>query len=389
MRLVWWPDESYKDMNWTKLFGGTDAIGNDVKGVFQPENFKKILRDIWFYRKYDNSLNSWPFVHRFSLYVRKDVANQLWQYAGVVPPAVQEKDPFEGKYIASLPAKATVTPPGGAFDSPKNLALAPDGSLYVLDTNKHRVLKFDSARNFVREWGGQGSAPGQFNEPWGIAVAPDGSVYVADTWNHRIEKFDANGNFVTLWGIFGDVGDAWDENLEQLYGPRAIAIDATGNLWVTDTGNERVIEYAPDGEPLDVYGGTGGEVGQFLEPVGIAIDSKGDFYVADTWNRRIQVFDANFEPLRQIDIEAWDSQAVVNKPYIAVDGEGNIYVTDPEGYRVIKFGADGTPRALWGIPGSDLGGMQLPTGIAVTPAGEIFLADAGNNRVLVFDPVTQ
>ncbi len=390
MRLVWWPDEAYKDLNWAKLFGGTDENGNEIQGALQPENFKKIVRDIWFFRKYDHSLNSWPFVHRFSLYVRKDVASLLWQYAGVAPTAsVDEPDPYLDKYIQNLQASGVLNGANGEFNGPKNLAFAPDGSMYVLDTNNHRVQKFDAARNFVKEWGSQGAAPGQFNEPWGIAVAKDGTVYVADTWNHRIEKFDKDGNFLAQWGVFGDVGTAWDENLLQLYGPRAIAIDGDGNLWVSDTGNERMIQFSPTGEPLDVYGGVGGEIGQFLEPVGLTIDTQGNFYVADTWNNRIQVFDKDFEPLRQIQVQAWDSQSVVNKPYIAVDSEGNIYVTDPEGFRIIKYSSDGKVRAVWGLPGSGLGEMQLPTGISINAENEIFVADSGNNRVLIFSPVTQ
>lgn len=390
MRLVWWPDESYKDLNWAKLFGGTDENGNEIQGALQPENFKKLLRDIWFFHKYEHSLNSWPFVHRFSLYVRKDVANLLWQYAGIAPVAQSnEPDLYLEKYIQNLQAKTAIESPNDPLNGPKNLALAPDGSLYVLDTNNHRVMKFDAAHNFVKAWGSQGAEPGQFNEPWGIAVAQDGTVYIADTWNHRIEKFDRDGNFIKQWGTFGDVGTAFEDNLTEFYGPRALAIGKDGNLRVTDTGNERVIEFSPDGEPLDVFGGTGGEVGQFLEPVGIAIDADGAFYIADTWNRRIQKFNSDFEPVQQIDVEAWDSQSVVNKPYISVDAEGSIYVTDPEGYRVIKFGKDGKVRAVWGASGTDMNGMDLPTGIALDSQGNIFIADAGNDRVLVFDPLSQ
>ncbi|TAH54187.1 MAG: TIGR03663 family protein [Chloroflexota bacterium] len=389
MRLVWWPDESYKDLNWLKLFGGEDENGNIVEGVLQPDNFKKLVRDLWFYHQYENSLNNWPFVHRFAFYLRKDVANQLWEYAGVVPPAAEEKDPYEGKYLTNLQAKAVVTAPNVPFNAPKNMAVAPDGSLFVADTNNHRILKFDAARNFVQEWGEQGNGPGQFNEPWGIAIAQDGTVYVADTWNHRIQKFDANGNFLGSWGTFGDVGDAYDENLGELYGPRGIALDAKGNVWVTDTGNERVIEFSPDGTALNAFGGSGAEPGQFIEPVGIAIDKDGNFYVADTWNRRVQKFDPNFEPLEQFPVEGWDSQSVVNKPYIAVDAENNIYITDPEGFRVIKFSNDGKPRALWGIGGSNLADMQLPTGITIDANGNILVADAGNNRILIFGPVEQ
>ncbi len=390
LRLVWWPDESYKELNWTKLFGGIDENGNEIAGALQPENLKKIVRDIWFFRKYDHSLNSWPYVHRFSLYLRKDIAGQLWQYAGVAPAALSEApDPYLDKFITNLQAKAVVTGANGDWNGPKNMATGPDGSLYVLDTNNHRVQMFDAARNFIKEWGAMGAAPGQFNEPWGIAVGTDGTVYVADTWNHRIQKFDKDGNFITQWGNFGDVGTAWQDNLLQLYGPRAVVVDATGNLWVTDTGNERVIEFSPDGEPLDVFGGVGGEPGQFIEPVGIAIDADGNFYVADTWNNRIQVFDPDFAPIRQIAVEAWDSQSVVNKPYLAVDAEHNIYFTDPEGYRVIKLANDGQVRAVWGLPGGDLSGMQLPTGISINAEGEIFVADSGNNRVLIFGPVKQ
>lgn len=389
MRLVWWPAEDYKGLNWTKLFGGADENGNPVQGFLQPENFKKIVRDIWFYRKYGYSLNSWPYVHRFSFYIRKDIAGQLWQYAGVVPPAAVEDDPYTKQFVNNLQATATVNGGQGGFNSPKNMAVGPDGSLYVADTNNHRIQKFDAARNFVSAWGTQGSAPGQFNEPWGIAVGQDGTVYVADTWNHRIQKFDKDGNFISMWGAFGDVGENYDSNLLELYGPRAVALDKDGNLWVTDTGNERIIEFSPDGEPQDVFGGTGADIGQFLEPVGIAIDKAGNFYIADTWNRRIQVFDADLNPTQQIEVAAWDSQSVVNKPYIAVDADGSSYITDPEGYRIIKYGKDGKVRAVWGAPGNDLAGMQLPTGIAMDAQGHIYVADSGNNRVLIYDAVKQ
>jgi uncharacterized protein (TIGR03663 family) len=393
MRLIWWPDENYKDLTWTRLFGGTDQSGNEVKGILIGDNLKSLVRDVWFYHKYPTSLSSWPYVHVFSMYVRRDVANLLWQYAGVVapPPASTEEDLYTKNFISGVQAQSTVGTAGagnGQFNAPHNIALAAQGDLYVADSNNHRVLKFDANGNFVMQWGGQGNAPGQFNEPWGIAVDKQRNVYVTDTWNHRVEKFDANGKFLLQWGTFGD-GVKEPLTATQFYGPRAIAVDADGNLWITDTGNKRVLKFDPNGQSLGEFGGAGADPGQYLEPVGIAVDANGNIFVADTWNQRIQKFDKDFNPIQQWTVEAWDGQSVVNKPYLAVDANGNVYASDPEGYRIIKYSNDGKVLAVWGTRGNNLASFELPTGLAIAPDGRIYVADAGNNRILIFAPIKQ
>lgn len=124
------------------------------------------------------------------------------------------------------------------------MAIAPDGSLYVADTGNHRIQQFDAHGNFVRQWGGQGAGNGQFNEPWGVAVAPDGQfVYVCDTWNHRIQKFTADGKFVLAWGTNG-VTDGQLGQQGIFWGPRAVAVDSLGRVYVTDTGNSACRSYA-------------------------------------------------------------------------------------------------------------------------------------------------
>jgi DNA-binding beta-propeller fold protein YncE len=79
----------------------------------------------------------------------------------------------------------------GQFDGPWSVAVAPDGSVYVVDRNNHRIQKFTSEGVFVTKWGtvAEGTGDGEFGHPNGVAVAPDGSIYVADVSNYRIQKF--------------------------------------------------------------------------------------------------------------------------------------------------------------------------------------------------------
>ncbi len=378
-KMRWWPDESYKGLTLTRI--------RDI--LRDPQRRRRVWNVIW-RRKYEKPLNQWPHLDRFALYVRKDIVPQIWKYGAAAPELAQVKDEYAEQKIP-LTSDLVIGSQGqgpGQFDRPKGVALDADGNIYVGDIGNHRVQVFSPEGKFLREWGGQGSGPGQFNEPWGLAVDSErGFVYVADTWNHRVQKFDLEGKFITQWGTFVDTGGQAAGFESQFWGPRDIAIDAEGNVYVTDTGNKRVQKFDPDGKFLAQWGGAGANPGQFSEPVGIAISpTTGDIFVADTWNRRVQRFDRNFKPIKQWFVRGWDSESVVNKPYIAVDARDNVYVTDPENYRVIEFDHEGKLLAVWGDFGSGAGQMNLPTGIALGPAGEIYVGDSDNHRVLRFPP---
>jgi len=378
-RLIWWPIEDYKTLTPAKIW---QNLTNPVT--------RRSLWNILMYRKYDVPLASWPLVHNFAMYVRKDMAAQLWDYGPeVASQPLAEEDPYTARYRTLSAQQVLGVDAGGAvqLSEPKGIALdAQAGRLYVADSQRHRIQVLDAATGAVlASWGSQGNAPGQFQEPWGVAVGPSGVVYVADTWNHRIQKFDRDGRFLTQWGTFGQAAGQGQE--VSFYGPRGVAVDGAGNVWVTDTGNKRVVEFNADGRLLGQWGGAGAGSGQFMEPVGIAIDSQGQVYVADTWNRRVQVFDSHMAFLRQFAVEGWEGQSVVNKPYLAVDGAGNIYVTDPESYRVIKYSSEGQVLAVWGKRGTDPSSFDLPTGIVVDGQGRVFVSDSANNRVLEFGPV--
>ncbi len=386
-RLIWWPLESYK--------GG---LLNKIREVLTDPGARQRLIDAVLWRKYQYPTYDWPFRHDFYFFVRRDIARQMWDWGVPLGAGAQEKETvaapeasaYDQAWRAITALRQIGRGPGtglGELSFPRNVAIGPDGSIYVADSGNHRIVKFAPDGTPIKAWGRQGSGPGEFNEPWGIAVDREGNVYVADTWNHRIQKFDTDGNFLLEWGYAAMTGGQLTEP-GAFFGPRAIAIDADGNLYVTDTGNKRVQKFSPDGQFLAQYGGAGAGPGQFDEPVGIAIGPDGTIYVADTWNRRVQAFSPDFAFLREWPVAGWESESVVNKPYIAVDPQGNVYVTDPENFRVIVFDAQGNVKLVFGQYGTDLQSFGLPNGIAIGPDGTLYVADADNHRILVFPPLT-
>lgn len=264
-----------------------------------------------------------------------------------------------------------------ALVDPKNVAVGPDGRIYVVEGKAARVSVFNADGSFAMSWGGAGQGDGQFQEPWGIAVAPDGNVYVADTWNHRIQYFDPNGKFLGKWGKLGDAKGSTASDPGVFWGPRAVGVNSAGEVFVTDTGNKRVQVFGLDGAFKRMFGGTGSDPGQFNEQVGLSLDSRGNVWIADTWNRRIQELSPNGDPLTSIAIPSgWDNQAVSNKPYVAVDQEGRVFATFPDQGRVVMYDANG--QQLKDIP---LPGGTSPVGVVVAPDGRLLIADARGNVI--------
>jgi len=387
---LWWPNQDYWNLTWDRLWY---AISN--------RNMRSAIFDIWLNRDdtaYANltnqatfTLENWSPASRMRFYIRKDVVGQIWNY-GAAPVSTTEviADPYETAIVPLQPETVLGgTGSGqGQFLEPRDVAAAPDGSIYITDSKNNRIVHLSPEGDWLQAWGtfadaALGSAPGgTFYEPWGIAVGPDGSVYVADTWNHRIQKFSPEGNFVTMWGIFGQA-----ESPDAFWGPRGLAVDAQGNVFVTDTGNKRVVIFDANGEYISQFGTAGLEQGQFDEPVGLDVDPAGNVYVADTWNQRIQVFanngSYNFSYKTSWDVYAWFGEALDNKPFLSLDINGNVFLVDPLANRLIQFDAQGNFVRGWNSTlTSTTERGNILSGIAFDNQGRLWLTDAGSNNVI-------
>jgi predicted membrane-bound mannosyltransferase/sugar lactone lactonase YvrE len=423
---MWWPNQDYTALTWENInnqrtrelmadqaaqgisdplppMGVGEYLGrawSHLSPIFTDPQVRQAVWEIWLNRDFtswaalserDMSLPNWQPSEKMRMYVRKDVAAQIWNYG--VGPSSEEviADPYEGKEVI-LTADSVIGSEGsspGQFKRPRDLAFAPDGTLYVADTDNHRIQHLNRDGSVLHTWGSfadisQGAAPGgTFYEPWGIAVDEDGFVYVADTWNHRVQKFTPEGEFVKMWGYFGQA-----EQPDAFWGPRDVAIDPQGRVLVSDTGNKRIVSFDADGNFVFEFGGQGFEAGEFYEPVGLTVDNQGRLFVADTWNQRIQSFqpgeDGSYQPLQMWDVSAWYGQSLDNKPYLAVDDQGHVFATDPEGYRVLEFTETGEIVRFWGDYSLGNDGFGLVGSVAVDPQSGVWVSDAGNHRLMHF-----
>ena len=223
-----------------------------------------------------------------------------------------------------------------------------------------------------------------------MAVSDGGDLLVVDTWNYRIQQLDSQGAPLASWGQAGEFGfDAPVDPTDGFWGPRDVAIDDAGRIYIADTGNKRVRVYQiENAEAVFRYdiGSGGSGPGELDEPSGLAIHSDGRLFVADTWNRRIAVFDLNGSHLDDFRVRGWYNNAF-NRPYLALDEtRDTLYITDPDSKRVLVYDTDGECFGSFGEAGesSAAGQFQDIGGIAVDADGYVYVSDSGAGRVLKF-----
>ena len=205
-------------------------------------------------------------------------------------------------------------------------------------------------------------------DPGGVATDPADDIWVADTGHDRIAEYSPSGRLVATFG----------KNLDQ---PAGIAIDATGHVWVADTGHDRVVEFSPVGRVLAIFGSPGRGRGQLDQPVALAVTPFGDVWVADQGNSRVEEFS---------DSGRYRTSFAVPTPAgVGLDAHGDVWVSSPAyapGNSVLEFSPAGRQLRSFGTTQAGYGDLGDPGGIAVGPAGRIYVAQPDYGLVSVFSP---
>ena len=245
-----------------------------------------------------------------------------------------------------------------SFDEPVGIAVDSSGTLYVTDTITQNVRKITSAGvvTTLAGSGAIGSADGtrtaaSFYQPNGVAIDSSGNVYVADSNNHKIRKITSTG-VVTKFAGSGAIGSAdGTGTAASFYGPVGITIDSSGNVYVADMGNNKIRKITPAGVVTTLAGsGSQGAVdgkgvaASFKTPLGIAVDSGGNLYVADSGNNKIRKITpagvvttlAGSGLKSSVDGTA-TSASFSNPGGVAVDSSGNVYVSDQDTHKIRKI----------------------------------------------------
>ena len=289
----------------------------------------------------------------------------------------------------------------GQFTNVAGMAEDATGEVLAVDSGNDRVQEFSTEGAYLSSFGSKGTGNGQFEQPWGVAVNKStGNIYVTDSTNDRVQELSSSGAFIRTWGFGVSDGKAESEvctssckagisgsGSGQVSDPLGVAVDSSGNVWVVNSGNNRVEEFSSEGAYIKSIGSKGSGKTQFKEPKGIAFSGR-NFYVSDYGNNRIEELSGSGTYLAEFGTKG-SGNGQLDGPYgIASDPvAGDLYVTDSLNNRVQEFTITGTFVTKFGTEGTGNGEFKDPLGVTINNEGSVYVGDSGNSRVQEWEQV--
>lgn len=305
------------------------------------------------------------------------------------------------------------------FNFPVGVAVDNQGNVYVADTSNHTIRKIAPDGLVTRVAGQPGfsgsldgkSSPlgkaGRFNNPFSLTLDSSGNIYVADFGNQTIRKITPAGLVTTLAGQPGIAGGLNGTNGNALFSsPEGVAVDAAGNVFVADAGNDAIRRITPQGVVTTVAGRVGisgsadGASGTntFSSPGNLTIDSAGNLYVVDTQNHTVRTISpagdvatlAGAPPASPGAVDGPADQATFSSPQaIALDSATNLWVADTFAHLIRKITPDGVVSTIAGtnkVSGTNDGvgntaRFNQPRGLAFDTNGNLYVADTVNSVI--------
>jgi trimeric autotransporter adhesin len=314
-----------------------------------------------------------------------------------------------------------------ALTYPLGVAIDASGNIYIADTYNNRIRMVTKSTGIISTVAGTGSSSyrgdgglatsAELSSPRGVAIDASGNIYIADIGNNRIRMVTKSTGIISTvagTGSSGYRGDGGLARLALLNSPRGVAIDASGNIYIADTDNRCIRMVTKSTGIISTVAGTGsssysGDGGlatsaKLYYPYGVAIDASGNIYIADAGNNRIRMVTKSTGIISTVagtgssgysgDGGLAISAQLYDPSGVAFDASGNIYIADTINHciRMVtkSTGIISTVAGTGSYGYSGDGGLatstalRSPEGVAIDASGNIYIADTKNQRIRMF-----
>ena|GEM_PF-282085 len=310
------------------------------------------------------------------------------------------------------------------FAGPSGVALDFAGNLYIADGSDNRVRKVAAGNGIISTVAGNGSQGSSgdggaamaagLNYPGGVVLDSAGILYIADTSNNRIRKVTAGSGIITTVagnGSQGFTGDGSAATAAGLNSSRGVSLDSGGNVYIADSGNNRIRKVAAGSGIITTVAGNGSQgssgdggaatAAGLIDPYGVTLDSAGNLYIADTENHLIRKVAAGSGIITTVagngslgfsgDGGAATESGLYSPRGVALNSAGDLYIADTGINRIQKVAAGsgiittvaGNGSGFFGGDGgaATAAGLNYPSGVALDSAENLYIADTLNNRI--------